>query len=274
MVSCIEKSVHDVVGHNASLAVYYQPIVNRRGVVDTLEALTRIETDRGSLHPVAFLGEIDTRGALHDLSLWVLEKSARLLRKWQLDGLSAALAVNVPVSVACDPMFVEAACDVLRTHDVDATCIEVEIVECASITSSTDLDQLHRMREHGFGISIDDFGAGFNGFSHLMNIPATRIKLDRDVIRSAVTRRGRDVLEKIISFLHSLYLPTAVEGVESQGDAETAVHCGADALQGFFYGPPAPEVLVETCLFRERHAHAQRDEYAPGNILEDRPCFL
>ncbi|MBK7145836.1 MAG: EAL domain-containing protein [Xanthomonadales bacterium] len=50
---------------------------------------------------------------------------------------------------------------------------------------------LGQLRDHGFGISIDDFGIGYSSFAHLQRFPATELKIDQEFVPTSATARVR-----------------------------------------------------------------------------------
>lgn len=89
-------------------------------------------------------------------------------------------------------------------------CGNAKIVE-----SSETLATIRELKQRGFRISLDDFGAGYSNLSYLKNIPATMIKLDKSLIQDIKTDQdSRTIVESIISMLHKLnydVLPRALK---------------------------------------------------------------
>ena len=53
--------------------------------------------------------------------------------------------------------------------------------------------------------------------------------------------RSRLMADTIIPFFHKLGQQVVAEGIESREQAELALRCGADRIQGFYYARPMPE---------------------------------
>jgi EAL domain-containing protein (putative c-di-GMP-specific phosphodiesterase class I) len=60
--------------------------------------------------------------------------------------------------------------------------------------------------------------------------------------------RGRVVVGAVIALAHAAGLPVAVEGIETQAEADIALGAGADVVQGFYFSPPLSASSAESYL--------------------------
>ena len=97
------------------------------------------------------------------------------------------------------------------------------------------------LKKLGFLLSIDDFGSGYSSLSVLQQLSADTIKLDRSLISdSCHERRGRIIVQGIISMAKELGIDVICEGVETKEQAEMLIGMGCIAAQGFYYAKPMP----------------------------------
>ncbi|NEL27654.1 MAG: EAL domain-containing protein, partial [Xanthomonas perforans] len=95
----------------------------------------------------------------------------------------------------------------------------LELTESAIVEPANALSMLARLRLHGFGLSIDDYGTGFSSLQRLASIPFTELKLDRSFVHAAHRSRSqRTVLESTLELAHRLDLTAVAEGVETPDD--------------------------------------------------------
>jgi len=89
--------------------------------------------------------------------------------------------------------------------------------------------------------AIDDFGMNRSNFQRVFAIDAEYIKLDRSLI-GEFDKNGVNTktLTHLVDFCHQLNKKVIMEGIETQHQFEQAKVCGADYLQGYFYGMPEP----------------------------------
>jgi EAL domain-containing protein (putative c-di-GMP-specific phosphodiesterase class I) len=97
---------------------------------------------------------------------------------------------------------------------------------------------LHRIKELGTGLSLDDFGTGHSSLSYLQRFPFDTIKIDQSFVRTT-TRGARPILLKsIISMAHDLGMEVVAEGAETDSDAVELYQLGCEFAQGFAFGEP------------------------------------
>jgi hypothetical protein len=91
----------------------------------------------------------------------------------------------------------------------------------------------------GFTFAIDDFGVKASNFQRIFDVDHDFIKLDRGLLfRFSARKTDKAHLHHLVSFFHNLDKKVIVEGVETVDDYELAKSCGADYLQGFYFGLP------------------------------------
>ena len=95
--------------------------------------------------------------------------------------------------------------------------------------------------EIGCRLALDDFGVGFGSFTYLRSLPLSYIKIDLSFVRGLVgSRDDRRVVESIIGIARQFGLKTIAEGVEDAATLELLRELGADFVQGYHLGRPAP----------------------------------
>ena len=121
---------------------------------------------------------------------------------------------------------------------------EQVVFEVVETERFDDLALLRRIadyyRERGFGVALDDVGAGYASLNALVALRPDYAKLDmaltrgvdRDPARAAVAAATLDAAR-------ALGCRTVVEGVETAGECAWAVAHGADYLQGYYIARPA-----------------------------------
>src|SRR5262249_58239545 len=119
---------------------------------------------------------------------WGVGRALETLAHWHHGPWPAArMAVNVSSRELFDPGFVERVETLLAQHKLPPSCLEIELTGQVLQMGSTTIAALHRLRERGVAIVLDDFGAGFSSLASLERLPLSRIKLDRSLVASIDT---------------------------------------------------------------------------------------
>jgi EAL domain-containing protein (putative c-di-GMP-specific phosphodiesterase class I) len=131
-------------------------------------------------------------------------------------------------------------------RDVDAFGIErsrivFEITEKDSLHDrESDLRILEAYREAGFGLALDDFGAGYSCLKLLHSLRPDYVKLDGSLLRDVHLDGCKSIIAgKVLEIAHELGVETVAEGIECHGEYSWARNNGADWVQGFFFAVPS-----------------------------------
>jgi diguanylate cyclase (GGDEF)-like protein len=226
------------------LRLYYQPQVRLSdGVVTSAEALVRWEHPvRGLLLPGTFLPVAESRGLEVRLTDHLLGLGVRQAAGWWRAGHPYRVAVNVSPGCLIDAGFVAR---VLST--VAAAGLPPELL-CLELTETSIMDDperavraLHEIREHGIGVSVDDFGTGFSSLAQLRRVPADELKVDRTFVRDLTPGTPDAVMVRsAIDLGHNLGLSVVAEGVEDVAALLRLREMACEYAQGYALSHPVP----------------------------------
>ena len=232
--------------------LHYQPKVDLgTGAVHSVEALVRWQhPDRGLLYPDSFLDLVEDSGLMAALTQQVLDQALDQAARWQDQGLTLTVAVNLSASSLLDielPDYV-AAC--LAARRLGAEALQLEITEEFLMTDRARArDILVRLREHGVQISIDDFGTGYSSLTYLRELPIDELKLDRSFVFPMIDdTRAAALVRSTIALAHSLGLRVVAEGVETALVLDELTAYGCDQAQGYYLSRPVPAADLEHWL--------------------------
>lgn len=227
--------------HEGRLTSLFQPIVHASAPERPFahEALLRGVADDGALISAGLLldGGRDA-GLLFHLDL-AARRSA--IREAAARGLDGKIFINFNPTAIYDPTF----CLRSTVAAIDAAGIEREriVFEVTETDRPHDLAHLQRIlryyREAGFGVALDDFGAGFSSLNLLHQLRPDYLKLDMDLLRGVHTDRYKAAIaSKILEVTRELGLQTIAEGIEDPAELAWARDHGADYVQGYLIGRP------------------------------------
>ena len=218
------------------------------GHVCGAEALIRWQhPTRGLLLPAQFLQQIEAAGELTRMTWKVIEHAVAWCSQWRKQGRDINISVNLSIAAISDPQFPNAVHDLVRRAGIGTDHLIFEVTETNAMHDVAGwLEAFSRLRMHGFGISLDDFGVGFSSLQQLSRIPFTELKLDRSFVTGALDRPHlRSIVESTVALAKKLGLQVVGEGVETLADWRLLREIGVDMAQGHFIAKPLPATAFE-----------------------------
>lgn len=235
---------------------FLQPKVDMRtGQVVGAEALARwYHKDKGLVSPGTFVPVLENTGFVSTVD--------KVIWKYTLDWMQEMLKKGValpPVSLNISradfyamsiSRYLTKICD---EREIPHELIEVEITESSYIEDYIMIEEeVEKLHSAGFKVSMDDFGSGYSSLNALKNMSIDVLKIDMKFLdlNNDNTSKGIGILEGVLNMADILSLPTIVEGVETEEQAEFLVKCGCNIAQGYHYYHPMPceefEKLLDT----------------------------
>ncbi len=233
------------------LRVVFQPILSVDGAVHGYECLLRGDAD----------GETVTAGPMLEMA-----RGAELLFQFDLAARRTALLgaaehgvkEKIFVNFAPNAIYNPYSCldSTVRLVDELGLARErvvFEIIESERLPELAHLKSIVTYyRERGFGVALDDVGAGFSSLSLLTLLKPDYVKLDMSLIRGVDEDPARAlVARKLLETTQELGLKTVAEGVETQSEHAWLKEHGADFVQGFLFARPAAPPPLQARRERE-----------------------
>jgi EAL domain-containing protein (putative c-di-GMP-specific phosphodiesterase class I) len=217
-----------------------------------LEALLRWDHPRhGLVYPNEFIGLAERTDAIVALGNWGIDAACRQLAQWRAAGLPLVpVAVNVSARQLCQAHLPDFVLRCLQRHAIPPGLLELEVTESCCIDDMAQATQgLRRLRALGLAISLDDYGTGHAGLSHVRMLPIHTIKIDRSFIRD-LGSSGSDavIVASTIAMARGLGLQVLAEGVEDGEQLAQLRRLGCPQVQGFYLHRPAPAADVAALL--------------------------
>jgi EAL domain-containing protein (putative c-di-GMP-specific phosphodiesterase class I)/DNA-binding NarL/FixJ family response regulator len=217
-----------------TFAVAFQPVFSLRSAVAVgVEALCRLPPGRG-LSPDRWFAEARAVGLGVELELAVLSAALETARG-RPEGLF--LSVNVSPEVVVDPRFVD-----LVGASGEGGRLVIEITEHDVVKDYGALKQrLADLRSAGVRVAVDDVGAGYASFRHVLLVRPDVIKLDVALIAEIDTDPSRRALAAgIVATARELGATVVAEGIETQAQFASLTSIGVEFGQGYYLARPGP----------------------------------
>ncbi len=228
--------------------VYYQPKINASdGSVHSVEALLRWNhPSRGLLQPEEFLPAAERAGLMRKVANRALAVALKQIRSWRDEGVASSVAVNLATTNLLDLELVGTIGWLLRTHELPANALIVEITESALVDSVRSRDTVAELQCLGVRISLDDYGTGWSSLARLQDVTVDELKLDRIfVARLAQDARSVAIVRSTVALADSLGADLVAEGVEDEVTLSALRRFGCNITQGFVHCPPVPPSDLE-----------------------------
>ena len=205
------------------------------------EALARWQHPQLGLIGAAELFEAAERtDRVADLSQQIFERALIHAARWPAD---LGLSLNATPREVCEPRFVEKLAAQVAWARRSPRSVTVEITEDVLLDDiDSAIEVTRRLRNLGFKVSLDDFGAGFCNFRYLKQLHLDSLKLDRAMVEG-IARDVRDlaILRGIVAMAKALSLSVVAEGVEEERQRVLIAAEGCDVYQGFLKAAPMPQ---------------------------------
>jgi EAL domain-containing protein (putative c-di-GMP-specific phosphodiesterase class I) len=217
----------------------YQPIVSlATGDIHHVEALVRFDTRSGS--PFELITFAEEVGMIGEFDMMMLATVTSTLTHWADKNGLPRIAVNLSARSLTASDVLESIMQHLRRHKGLAENLMIEVTESAQVTDLSRLsDAARAIREAGFKVCLDDFGAGASGFQYLKNIKVDYVKIDGVYVKGAENDAElRAFLHAMATLCSGLGIKTIAEHVETETQAELLRGLGVDYAQGFYFGHP------------------------------------
>ncbi|MGY6501250.1 MAG: EAL domain-containing protein [Acidimicrobiales bacterium] len=232
----------------------FQPVVELSGgTVVGVEALIRWEhPERGVVAPSEFIPPAELSGDIVAIDRWVIDRACEQLGRWnvELAPLRLGLAINVSGVHIGRPELEETVLSAAERHGVGLDQLVLEVTETALVEEMTlAAECLHRLRDLGVQVAVDDFGTGYASLRYLGRLPVDVVKVDRSFVAAMrADAASRSIVASVIELARSLGAITVGEGVEMAEDLDTLRSLGCDAAQGYFIASPADPDLIDALL--------------------------
>lgn len=219
---------------NEEFSIVYQPVFHTvQNTFIGFESLTRFSAEPVRT-PDIWFNEATEYGVGEQLEIAVIKKALLLLEKIPDDryltlNISPENVVNGAISKVLER--------------VDLNRIVLEITEHASIPDYYALNRLLTpLRNRGMRVAVDDAGAGYASFLHILQLNPDIIKLDISITRDIhIDTARRSLAAALIAFASETGSAIIAEGVEKEEELSVLKQLGVKKVQGYLTGKPMPE---------------------------------
>lgn len=229
-IQLVDRRIDTVFGQDG-LHMVYQPIFDvLRNRAIGFESLARFSPEPYRTPDVWF-----SEAALVHRELELESKAIRLAL-----GALPQLPADVYIAVNASPEMIVKGdmAGMLRGFPLER--IVLEVTEHQAVERYEDIAAVvSPLQAEGLRIAIDDAGAGYASFRHILNLRPHIVKLDISITRAIDTDHSRRALAAALrGFARETGCSIVAEGVETPAELETLRGLGIDRAQGYHLGRP------------------------------------
>lgn len=239
-ISEFKASVRD-----KKIKLVYQPIVSlETGEPHHYEILARFADNKDTFQMVSFAEDV---GIIQELDLAIAESALELLTRFiprsnNSSDTPVSLAVNLSGRSLMSDIFIRMLMNLLKANKGQEDRLLFEITESANIDNLEQTNKIiQEIRNLGYRMCLDDFGAGAASFQYLQAFDVDFVKIDGSYVRD-IDKSEREclMLRSISDLAKSLNVGTVAEMVETEEERNTLKDIGIIYGQGYLFGKPQP----------------------------------
>ncbi len=234
-LSIMRDRIEDVV-RNRRLRIVWQPVFSLdTGRMDGVEALSRFDGPVPAT-PDRWVADAFSVGVGVELEALAVQEALAAAGRFPDD-------IYVSVNVSPETAAAGVLPAILREGPIPEERVVIELTEHVSIENydavAAGLDDVRRA---GARLAVDDAGAGFASFRHILRLRPDIIKLDQSITRGITENPAQRALATalVLFALEVGSMSITAEGVETAEDLRTVSTLGLDAVQGYHMAAPTP----------------------------------
>jgi EAL domain-containing protein (putative c-di-GMP-specific phosphodiesterase class I) len=167
---------------------------------------------------------------------------------WQKKGIQLNSCINLASSRLNDRNLPLRYAEIVKAAGLECSRFTFEIVE-QDLTDgeSPHIKTLHKLREQGFRICLDDFRVAASSLGTFEQLPLDEIKIHASALQRAQGDKvAMTILAAVTGLAHNLGMTVSAEGVEDTETQEFLQTIECDKLQGFLISEAVlPDIIQQ-----------------------------
>lgn len=234
----IENILTDILSQDGFKMVYQPLVDSQSGDIVSFEALIRFKD--GLLRPDQFIPVAEECGLIIPISRWVIKKvisDLAVLKEFRKE--LKPISINFSSIQLRDEGLIDYIEDLLDEYDIEGKYIEFEITERVLIRMNKEVERFFsQLNKLGIHLVLDDFGTGYASIEYLLDIPFSKVKLDKSMVYKFLDIRNGEVMDTLIQLIHGLNYKVVAEGVETKEQFQLLQDAQCDYIQGYYFEKP------------------------------------
>ncbi|MCD7874962.1 MAG: EAL domain-containing protein [Acidaminococcaceae bacterium] len=237
---------------NKEFAVYFQPQYNiYTNEIVGAEALLRWEhPKRGIIFLEVLIPILADSNQLSKFENFVFEEICHFLALRLALGLQVfPISCNFSFEHFKDENFINSLKETADKHNVPHKLLVVELAErlLADDVNFAGM-QVDELKNQGFKIAVDNFGAGYLSLRILSDISVDILKIDKRMLAACDNDKDIKIIKGMAAIAKELDITMICEGVETEAQVAIIKSVSCNIAQGFYYCQPLRRPQFEKLL--------------------------
>ncbi len=236
-----EKMVVNLI-ENREFDFRFQPVKNlSNDKIDIYEVLVKLNSKKyGKISQKQFISVVNRIGYELKFDEILIEEIFKIVSKKSIDK---KISINISSFSIRNSRFLNIVKKLSNSFDIKN---EQVIFEISGNNYLNDIIKLNEnikiLRDTGFLIAIDNFGADNSSFKYIKNLNFDMIKFDIDYSKKYDQKIYKDILKTFLNLFNELNVKTVIKFIDSEEKYKFFKELGVDYIQGFIVGKPTKEI--------------------------------
>ncbi|EHJ7843741.1 MAG: EAL domain-containing protein [[Clostridium] innocuum] len=240
---------------NGCYRMYLQPKMDiGHNTIVGAEALVRYCNEDGIILPPAkFISQLEDQGMIFHIDLFIFEEVCKQLRNWKQKGKELLpISLNFSRITLLNDHLIWKMNEIQHQYGVDRKLIEIEITESVGEMDQRLLKKIGmQISNHGYRLSLDDFGVRYSNVALLSLLPFHTLKLDKGIVQELEeNKKLQIIIEDLIQLCKRLEIDFIAEGIETMAQKELLKELGCTKIQGYLVNRPISVADYEKIYLR------------------------
>ena len=224
--------------------ISYAPVLNlQNSRLEQTDVYVSWRKDKDTVwKPEEYRPVLERNGFIRELDLHIFEAVCRDLYVFQ-KKYEVGLKIRIQLSrlLFLDDRIPEKLSEIMEKYQVEAKDLDLSIEETAlgQRDSENLIENMNRLVEMGFSLSLINFGKNFFGIRYLRKLPIHMIQFDSAYLKDNIQNHvGRKVIKTLVKLGKELKLTVGAKGITKKDEVIFLRECGCDVAEGQFYSMP------------------------------------
>lgn len=245
-----EKKTNSASGSKMrTIELLYRPVfdIHLNMAIDYETSMRINDRTLGVLLEKTFIPVAEKSSQVVQLNLWAVEEACEAMKRCaEREADINSVIIWVSVKSMAKKNFVDKIIKIVDKYGVnhDSFCFNINESILEAVKEPI-IENIRKLREEGFKVSIDDFGLEYTSLSHLTHYDVDYIGVHSSIIDGLMTsEKVQNMVQGIIDFCKKLDTQVRVDGVESKEMFDLLNKMGVDQFTGSYFGEPMKEKQI------------------------------